>query len=145
MLDGMIITIKPQTSLVSRELIYSLVIRNREYEMNLCAIYVNTKVSEWTIFDRKIITEVPKFQTTIKANSISIYVYINILFACFGSFALDVITHYECLSRSAESATIIKLQHERRSATYYHEILVRVRVPRATILSRGDGSWADSY
>ena len=33
-------------------------------------------------------TEVPKCQTTVQANSLSIYVYIDILFACFGSFAL---------------------------------------------------------
>ena len=34
-------------------------------------------------------TEVPKCQTTVQAISISIYVYIDILFACFGSFALQ--------------------------------------------------------
>ena len=53
-------------------------------------------------------TEVPKCQTTVQANSISMYVYIDILFACFGSFAF----------RYPGSATTLFFFHYLRSIIY---------------------------
>ena len=42
---------------------------------------------QYVVVNRGVDTKVPKYLTTEQANNISIYVYIDVLFACFGSFA----------------------------------------------------------